>query len=223
MEVSPLTANNPTTVPAANVAAESGANISADFETFLKMLTVQMQNQDPLNPIDSADYAVQLATFSGVEQQVQTNDLLRALSGSLGAASLTEMAAWVGMDARSSGPAYFNGSPVTVVPDVMPASDSAQLIVKDSLGNEVQRLSIGTDGQPVTWDGRRADGALFGAGEYSFETASYSLGALQGQSGAQVYRRVTEVQAEGGTSVLVLEGGGQVNATDVTALREPTS
>lgn len=36
-----------------------------DFNTFLRMLTVQMQNQDPLNPIDSTDYAVQLATFSG--------------------------------------------------------------------------------------------------------------------------------------------------------------
>ena len=47
--------------------------LSSDFETFLKMLTVQLENQDPLNPVDSADYAVQLATFSGVEQQVQTN------------------------------------------------------------------------------------------------------------------------------------------------------
>ena len=53
----------------------STGGISSDFNTFLRMLTVQMQNQDPLNPIDSADYAVQLATFSGVEQQVRTNQL----------------------------------------------------------------------------------------------------------------------------------------------------
>ncbi len=51
----------------ANPKNESSSNISADFETFLKMLTVQMQNQDPLNPVDSSDYATQLATFSGVE------------------------------------------------------------------------------------------------------------------------------------------------------------
>ena len=55
------------------------AEVSSDFETFLKMLTVQMQNQDPLNPVDSSDYAIQLATFSGVEQQVKTNDLLASL------------------------------------------------------------------------------------------------------------------------------------------------
>ena len=52
----------------AGAADGSAAAESSDFETFLKMLTVQMQNQDPLNPVESTDYAVQLATFSGVEQ-----------------------------------------------------------------------------------------------------------------------------------------------------------
>ena len=41
-----------------------------DFETFLKMLTTQIRNQDPLNPMEGSEFAVQLATFSGVEQQV---------------------------------------------------------------------------------------------------------------------------------------------------------
>ena len=47
------------------------------------MLTVQMENQDPLNPVDSADYAVQLATFSSVEQQLRTNDLLSSLAATM--------------------------------------------------------------------------------------------------------------------------------------------
>ena len=56
--------------PAANSQSTAAkAMINSDFETFLKMLTAQMENQDPLNPIESSDYAVQLATFSGVEQQ----------------------------------------------------------------------------------------------------------------------------------------------------------
>lgn len=52
---------------AANWAAGTGqtAKITSDFNTFLRMLTVQMQNQDPLKPIESSDFAVQLATFSG--------------------------------------------------------------------------------------------------------------------------------------------------------------
>ena len=62
--LSPLAA--PATTPPAAPAPSRA--ISSDFDTFLRMLTVQMRNQDPLDPIDSADYAVQLATFSGVEQ-----------------------------------------------------------------------------------------------------------------------------------------------------------
>jgi hypothetical protein len=57
------------------------ATLGSDFETFLKMLTTQMKNQDPLNPVESSEYAVQLATFSSVEQQVLTNDLLTRLIG----------------------------------------------------------------------------------------------------------------------------------------------
>ena len=57
-QTSPVTAANATAMTGGN------SNISADFETFLKMLTVQMQNQDPLNPVDSSDYATQLATFT---------------------------------------------------------------------------------------------------------------------------------------------------------------
>ena len=51
----------------------------ADFETFLKILTAQIQNQDPINPIDSSDYATQLATFSSVEQQVLANSHLEKI------------------------------------------------------------------------------------------------------------------------------------------------
>ena len=53
--------------------------IGGDFTTFLEMLTVQLKNQDPMNPMESSDFAVQLATFSSVEQQVQTNDLLKEI------------------------------------------------------------------------------------------------------------------------------------------------
>ena len=57
-----LTSTSSQTTTAAN--AESTDALSSDFETFLVMLTAQMENQDPLNPLDSQDFAIQLATFS---------------------------------------------------------------------------------------------------------------------------------------------------------------
>ncbi len=66
--------------------------ISSDFDTFLKMLKVQMENQDPLNPTDSSEYAQQLATFSGVEQAVLTNDLLTALMVQMNTTGMAQLA-----------------------------------------------------------------------------------------------------------------------------------
>lgn len=84
-----------TSTPANTIAAtgQQTDGIISDFDTFLRMLTVQMQNQDPLNPVDSTDYATQLATFSQVEQAVLTNDLLKSLTTQLTSSGLADMAA----------------------------------------------------------------------------------------------------------------------------------
>ena len=72
------------------------ASISSDFETFLKMLTAQIKNQDPLKPMDPSEFATQLATFSSLEQQVLTNDRLEQISTILGSQGLTQHAHWIG-------------------------------------------------------------------------------------------------------------------------------
>lgn len=214
------------TLPAGQTASPSSAAtgksaISADFEMFLKMLTVQMKNQDPLDPIDSADYAVQLATFSGVEQQVQTNDLLRDMVAAFGAASMADMAGWVGLQARSTAPAAFTGQPVSILPQVDAAADAAQIAVRDELGREVARLDIGLSGAPVTWSGTTATGATAPAGLYRFDTIS-SLGGQQiAERPAESYSTVTEVQSDGGRTLLILAGGASIPAAEVTALRDP--
>ena len=125
MDIQPLS-----TTPAAASAPRKSAAISSDFETFLKMLTVQMQNQDPLNPIDSTDYAVQLATFSGVEQQVRTNQILSDLSELLGGSGLGQAAQWIGKDVLAVTPASFAGDPLTIeIPAERRAEPLAPIVV----------------------------------------------------------------------------------------------
>mgnify|MGYP003148389791 FL=1 len=171
MDINTVSSSAATSSAVATADNGSGAKISSDFETFLKMLTVQMQNQDPLNPVDSSDYATQLATFSGVEQQVQTNDLLRSLAGQMGTGGLAQLAGWVGMQARAPVPAYFDGAPVSVVPNVQRGADAAQLVVFNESGAEVQRLDIGLDNQPVVWAGVRADGRQMTRRSLSFRNS----------------------------------------------------
>src|SRR6056297_409059 len=126
--------------PASAAAPESDERpvLSSDFETFLKMLTAQMRNQDPLNPVESADFAVQLATFSTVEQQVRTNDLLETLGDRMGAMGMSQLSGWVGMAARAIAPVQFDGAPVTLTVPPVPLADAAQIVARDSTGTIVQ-------------------------------------------------------------------------------------
>lgn len=196
------------------------AVISSDFETFLKMLTVQMENQDPLNPTDSSEYAMQLATFSGVEQQVLTNDLLSSLMVQMSTTGMAQMADWVGKEARAPMPAYFDGAPITIAPNPAAIADKVELIVTDENGAEVQRSEIPKSAEPIEWAGVGPDGAPLPQGIYHFRIESSSNGEVVLNEVADVYARVLEVRNENGQSILVLEGDVGVLATDVSALRE---
>lgn len=214
MNVTPATAPSSAAAP-----AQPAGTVNSDFDTFLKMMTTQLQNQDPLDPLDSADFAVQLATFSSVEQQVITNDMLAGMMTQLGLSGLSDMASWIGQEVRAPVPVMFDGTPVTVSPNPAVLADRAELIVRDSDGVEVQRIPIGVSSESIEWAGVTTDGAPLPEGLYSFEVASYAGDSLLLQEQADVYSKVTEVRAENGTSILILEGGVAVSAVAASAIR----
>ena len=204
-------------------AANSGTqtNLNADYETFLQMLTVKMTNQDPLNPVDSSDYAVQLATFSSVEQQVLTNDLLTAVQAQLATMNISQMAGWVGMDAQALAPGLYDGDPVEIATYPDSLADSVDLVVLDEAGSEVFRAPIETGQQRVEWAGIDTAGNSQAHGLYTFRTESFAAGQSLGQQEADVYSRIIEARASGNGIVLVLEGGAIVDSSAIAALRQP--
>lgn len=205
---------------AANSTASGGA-ISSDFETFLKMLTVQMENQDPLNPVESSDYAVQLATFSGVEQQVLTNDLLKGLQTGLGVLSVSNLAGWVGLQAEAPVAAQFELSPVTVVPAPAKGATQTYMVVRNAEGAQVDRLEIPVSSDPVDWAGLDGNGTLFPAGSYSFHLQSYDANGLIAEEQMMIYSEVVEAQVIAGETILILASGDEIAAGDVATLRAP--
>ncbi len=223
------TTNHTATQISAQTGAKPGAEprqgtlINSDFQTFLVMLTTQMQNQDPLNPIQSSDYAAQLATFSGVEQQVKTNTLLESLSAQLGLSGMAQMASWVGMEARVTAPVMFDGAPLTLYPAPAEGADQTVLVVLNASGQEVARQQIAVSGDPVTWAGTDAAGTPLAAGSYAFRLEHYASGELTGTTAVEAYGRVDEVRAGADGAVLVLQGGANVAPADIRALRSPAT
>lgn len=201
------------------IAAKPKGGITSDFETFLKMLTTQLKNQDPTSPMDSADFAVQLATFSGVEQQVKTNDLLESLNSRLNESSLSEIAGWVGMEAKAAAPAYFYGEPVALWPEPDPNADYVEVVAKNSAGEEVGRYEIENASEPVSWAGAGTGGIVLPNGLYTFEVASFKDSKLLTTRPAEVYSLVTEARMVNGTPTLVLLGNRSFAATAITSIR----
>jgi flagellar basal-body rod modification protein FlgD len=215
----PMEIASTTTQPPAATAPKSA--ITSDYNTFLRMLTTQMQNQDPLNPIDSADYAVQLATFSGVEQQTRTNQLIQQLIGAFDVIGLSEFAGWVGREARSAAPVAHDGTPVTLHLTPEAAADRAVLAVRNAAGTVVAREDVVPGGTIHVWQGRDIAGAALPPGRYSFTVERYAGDTLLSQRPAEAYARITEVRADTGGARIILSGGVEIRADAVTGLREP--
>ncbi len=196
-----------------------GTLISSDFQTFLKMLTTQARNQDPLNPMDSSDYAQQLATFSGVEQQVRTNSLLESLATQFGTNGLAQFASWVGMEAKVTAPVPFDGTPLVLYPTHAAGADQSVVVVLDAAGHEVRRdpAPLGTD--PMLWAGSDPSGQPLAPGLYSFRLESYAAGELIDTSEVASYARIAEVRTGSTGTSVVLSGGSEVATTDIAALR----
>lgn len=219
MDISSATQSTQSGVTASS--GTGGTLIESDFNTFLVMLTTQLQNQDPLNPIESSDYAAQLATFSGVEQQVRTNQLLEGLADQLGLSGISAYSSWIGREALSEAPVAFSGAPVELDLKPVAGAEAAQLVVYDAQGREAGRLELLPDQTRAVWSGEGFGGATLPSGRYSFKVEGFAEGASIGFSGAGSYATVTEVRARDGGPLLVLSGGIEIAPSAVSALRVP--
>ena len=203
---------------AGSTSAQNSSSTS-QFETFLKMLTTQIKHQDPLNPMEGTEFAVQLATFSGVEQQVQTNQLLLQLLQGGGGGELGQLSSWIGREVRTSRPVWFDQQPLTLTIDGVADADSATLVTLDENGNEVLRENIGPGSGEIDWLGKRTNGALLPSGFYSFRIEATRNEEIISSRDIEAYSRVTGVEMTGNGPRLILSGGGSAMVGEISALR----
>lgn len=207
-----------TAAAVASTGTKTAAN--ADFDTFLKMLTAQLQNQDPLNPMEGTEFAVQLATFSGVEQQAQTNKLLNQMIAQTGGGSLAGVADWIGKEARITAPVWFADEALTldIAPD--PLADSVTLVALTATGREVSREEIGPGTGQIDWFGRDDMGEKLPDGRYAFVVESRRNGEVIATDQVGAFARIVEARTGANGPELIFEGGSSIPVEGVGALRE---
>jgi flagellar basal-body rod modification protein FlgD len=214
-----ITATSPSPATPAALADRSAFSSGSDFTMFLKMLTTQMQNQNPLNPVEAADFAVQLATFSAVEQQVQTNQLLarmseRSISG--------DLATWLGTDVAAGSATQVGLSEIHLhLPAATAGTTHRALLFKTQAGQEVMRLPVAVGQNSLYLDPAVTGASPLLPGSYVTEVEDFANADLLGRYPAAQFTRVQEVQKTAQGAVLVLETGVRVDPADVIALRKP--
>ncbi len=157
--------------------------LTDDYTTFLKLLTTQLQNQDPTNPMDSSQFTQQLVMYSQVEQQIKSNQKLDALINGQNSSGVGSSLGYLGKTIEMDG-AYFTSDATTGGSFNYTLSDvatSATIKIYDESGTLVRTQSgeSGTLGKhTVTWDGKDDDGNQLSAGIYGVSvTATSSTGA----------------------------------------------
>ncbi|MEO6300634.1 MAG: flagellar hook capping FlgD N-terminal domain-containing protein [Paracoccaceae bacterium] len=194
----------------------------SDYDTFLKMMTTQIKNQDPLNPMSANDFAVQLATFSGVEQQTKTNALLTQQLAQSALGSMAQVVGWVGKEARIAAPVQFDGAkPVTLSPNPAVGATKAVLVTKDASGVEVSRTEIPAASTDYEWQGLDSQGNPLPKGVYDLSLESYQGDTLLGSTAVEYYGRISEIRNSTSGVTAMFAGGVEVSTALVTALREP--
>ena len=119
-----MTVDMTTTIPVgANQTSTQTSKTAVDYNSFLKLLIAEMKNQDPTKPMDSTQYVAQLATFSQVEQSVQTNTKLDQIMSS---SALSQADAIIGRSITSA-----DGKTTGIVASVTLASSGLITVLQD--------------------------------------------------------------------------------------------
>ena len=151
-----------------------GSTIAGNFQTFLTLLTTQLQNQNPLDPLDTNQFTAQLVQFAQVEQQLKSNDQLSTLVSLQQTAQNTQALQFVGETVGVSGntTALTNGSATWNLNAPKPATGT--ITITSATGQTVfsGSYSIPAGNQPFTWNGQDSSGLQWPDGNYTLSVTA---------------------------------------------------
>ena len=215
--VSNIPVYDPTKPPASTTS--NGTSAKDLSQNFLKMLTVQLQNQDPLNPMDNAAMTAQLAALNQVDGINKLNTSVTSLVAQMQSANFMNLASSVGKTALAAGSkAYYAGSPVSMGAKLDESASSLKAVIRDANGQIVDQIDFGPTSSGVLdfiWDGSNQDGQQVPQGLYSLElTATDSQGKVS-YPDSYVGAMVASIGQDGSDLKVGLSDGRTILSTDI--------
>ena len=175
-------ANSSSSSNSASSASSSSSNSSAisasvqsEYNTFLTILTTELQNQDPTSPLDTNQFTSQLVQFSSLEQNLQTNSLLQQLVTAQTQGQVGTALGYLGHTVQATGDSFTldgtSSDSQSLAYSLASKADTASMNILNSAGQIVRTLTVGTDAgeQSETFDGKDSTGNPLPAGTYTFQ------------------------------------------------------
>jgi len=182
--------------------------IASNFTEFLQLLTTQLQNQDPLSPMDTNQFTQQLVEFAQVEQQMKSNDSLSTLVTLQQSAQTTQALALVGATVVVNGSTaqLTNGQASWTVNATKPAT--ATVAIADSTGRNAftGTYTVNSGAQTFAWDGRGNDGTLWPDGTYTLTATGTDASGQSTAISTQIQAVVNSVDLTQSPPLLSING-----------------
>ncbi|GAB4575664.1 MAG: flagellar hook capping FlgD N-terminal domain-containing protein [Rhodothalassiaceae bacterium] len=195
--------------------------IAQDFDTFLTLLTTQLQNQDPLEPTDSNEFTRQLVAFAGVEQQIVANEKLENLAALTAFNQTLAAVGYLGKVATVPGDTGFHdgASGISFEYELPRTSSDTEIRILDEDGNTVfsgaGETKFGI--HRFDWPGTDAAGNPFPAGNYRIDIRAEDENNSAIAADLFVREPVTEVETSGAVPILTV-GGRKLPLNDILAV-----
>ena len=204
--------------------ASSRSTIADNFDTFLTILTTQLRNQNPLDPMDTNQFTQQLVQFTGVEQQLKTNEFLETLMLSSQNTAKSDAVSYIGKEVTSSGKTgeLTDENAVFWAYSADANAANATVTIKDANGQVVYTETGPLNAGPGTfrWDGMGSDGNLKPNGVYTIDIQGKDANGQIVKISTASIGIVTAVDFTGDVPLLTV-GSRRVAITDVTDVRIP--
>ncbi|MCU4118014.1 flagellar hook assembly protein FlgD [Variovorax sp. N23] len=223
------TVGTDTAATAATATATTGTSNADSEKRFLKLLVTQLNNQDPLNPMDNAELTSQLAQMSTVSGIEQLNTTLSGLVSQSSSSQVLQAASLIGNAVLSPGNALSlqmsTDSAGTKTPQDVPfavelpanGATDVTVTITDANGTKVRTMELGALGEGangVKWDGKNDAGEVVAEGNYQFSVKATGAGANVSAT-ALTFTQVAAVKQGSSGVTLELSTGKSIALSDV--------
>jgi len=208
---------------ATTTTSSAKSTLVGNYDTFLKILTAQLKNQDPTAPMDASKFTEQLVQYSSVEQQIATNDKLDSMLKALNSNGITPLLSYVGQytESKTTENLVVQGGQALMAYTLPSAAQSVSISVQDSSGNSIATIDGPTTKglNRVAWDGTLSDGTTAADGVYKFVlTAKDSSGTALTVDDKRVIGQITGLETGTDGTVKLKIGSMDVKDTDILSV-----